>query len=307
MIWFAGVTGRPSAIDHRIAEHLAGQRLDRRGHGGGEEHRLAARRQLLQDPAHVGQEAHVEHPVGLVDHQDLDAAQRRVGRAHVVEQTAGRRDDHVDAPPEGLLLRPHADAAEDRRRRRARVAPELPEVLLDLRGQLARGSQDERARRALGLVRQTMKDRQGEGRGLAAAGHGRRDEVTAFEGRRDRLFLDRGRLRRSRGRRRRAAVSCGVGRQRKAMNLVLCRTGVFLFGRTGIRRDAAVRRGSLSGARRSGVSHIAARKSNGAAWLTARRPCQILACQPRPQPPRKSLAGFPCALLGAGGEVERDK
>ena len=178
-----------------FVEHLAGERLDRRGHRRGEEHRLAARGQLLEDPAHVGQEAHVEHPVGLVDHQDLDAAQRRVRRAHVVEQTAGCGDDHVDAPAEGLLLRPHAEAAEDRRRRRARVASELPDVLLDLRGQLARGRQDEGPGHALGLVRQAMQDRQGEGRGLAAAGHRRRDEVTSLDGRRDRLFLDRGRLR----------------------------------------------------------------------------------------------------------------
>ena len=44
--------------------------------------------QVAQDPADVGQEAHVEHPVGLVEHQVLDAGELRVGRAEVVEQPA---------------------------------------------------------------------------------------------------------------------------------------------------------------------------------------------------------------------------
>ena len=38
-----------------------------------------------------------------------------VARAHVIEQPSRRRDDDVDAALERVLLRPHADAAEDRR------------------------------------------------------------------------------------------------------------------------------------------------------------------------------------------------
>jgi hypothetical protein len=32
-------------------------------------------RQHPHDPAHVGQEAHVEHAVGLVEHEDLDVVE----------------------------------------------------------------------------------------------------------------------------------------------------------------------------------------------------------------------------------------
>ena len=44
-------------------------------------------------------------------------ASRAYGWREVVEQAARRRDDDVHAAPEGVLLRPHADAAEHRRRR----------------------------------------------------------------------------------------------------------------------------------------------------------------------------------------------
>ena len=73
------------------------------------------RRKVLQDPADVRQEPHVEHPVRFVEDEDLEPLELRVGEAEVVEQTAGRRDEDVDAGAEGVLLRAHADAAEDRR------------------------------------------------------------------------------------------------------------------------------------------------------------------------------------------------
>ena len=72
-------------------------------------------RQVAQHPADVGEEAHVEHPVGLVEHEVLEAGQLRVRVPEVIEQPAGRRDDHVDAAAERVLLRAHADAAEHRR------------------------------------------------------------------------------------------------------------------------------------------------------------------------------------------------
>ena len=72
---------------------------------------------MAQHAPDVGQESHVEHAVGFVEHEVLEAGELRVRRAEMIEQTAGRADDHVDAAAERVLLRPHADAAEDRRRR----------------------------------------------------------------------------------------------------------------------------------------------------------------------------------------------
>ena len=145
----------------------------------------------MQDALDVGQEAHVEHAVGLVEHEHLQARERRGGVAEVVEQPARRRHDHVDARAQRVLLRSHADAAEHRGARDGRVHRELREVRVDLRGQLARGCQDQRPRGAPGLRHEPMQDRQSEGRGLAAAGGGAGQDIVALQPGRDRLQLDR--------------------------------------------------------------------------------------------------------------------
>ena len=77
--------------------------------------------EMPQDGADVGEESHVEHPIRLVEDQDLQVLELRVRLAEVVEEPPGRCDDHVDAAPERVLLRPHADAAEDRRAGERRV------------------------------------------------------------------------------------------------------------------------------------------------------------------------------------------
>ncbi len=53
--------------------------------------------QQLDDPLDVGQEAHVEHPVGLVEDEDLDLAEVGDLLADEVEQAARRGDEDLDA------------------------------------------------------------------------------------------------------------------------------------------------------------------------------------------------------------------
>ena len=52
----------------------------------------------------VGDEAHVEHAVGLVEHEDLDARKVDVALAVMVEQPAGRGDQDVDAALAAVLV-----------------------------------------------------------------------------------------------------------------------------------------------------------------------------------------------------------
>jgi hypothetical protein len=58
----------------RIAQHLRGQRGDLARHGGREQQRLAVGRDLGDDRPDVVNETHVEHAVGLVEHQHLHPA-----------------------------------------------------------------------------------------------------------------------------------------------------------------------------------------------------------------------------------------
>jgi hypothetical protein len=121
----------------------------------------------------------------------VEALEPCVRRPEVIEQPSRRRDDHVDAAPERVLLRAVADAAEHRRAGHGRVHAEILQVLENLRGQFARGREHERARGAPGLVDQVVQNRQQKRRGLAAARLGAGKQIAACERRRNCVGLNR--------------------------------------------------------------------------------------------------------------------
>ena len=65
---------------HRVVQRVAGDAHDLRRHRRREEQVLALAREHGQDALHVGQEAHVEHAVGLVEDEHLDACERSQSR-----------------------------------------------------------------------------------------------------------------------------------------------------------------------------------------------------------------------------------
>ena len=145
---------------------------------------------MAKDTADVGQEAHVEHAIRFVEHQILKAAEPRVRRTEMVEQTAGRPDDDVDAAAKRVLLRPHADAAEYSGSSDGRVHREIVEVAEDLGRELAGRRQNERPRDAAALVDQALEDGQQERGRLAASSHCRREKVASVERGRNRIGLN---------------------------------------------------------------------------------------------------------------------
>ena len=103
-----------------VDRHLGGvvqqgvhQPLHLGGHGGGEEKSLLLGGQPAKDAAHVVDEAHVQHPVGLVQHEDLQPGQVDELLAVEVAQAAGggHQDVHALFQPLHLGSLPHA--AED--------------------------------------------------------------------------------------------------------------------------------------------------------------------------------------------------
>ena len=148
---------------------------------------------MAQHPPDVRQKPHVEHAIGFVEDEVLQPAELGVRHGEMVEQAAGRGDDDVDAAAEGVLLRTHADAAEDGRGGHRRVHGKVVQVLDDLRRQLASRRQHERARGAARLVDQPMQNRQQERRRLAAAGRRACEQVAAGQRERNRVGLNRGR------------------------------------------------------------------------------------------------------------------
>ena len=63
----------------RVLQHLAAELGDVLRHGGREHQRLPLRRELRHDLPDVADEAHVEHAVGFVEHEHLDAARVEPG------------------------------------------------------------------------------------------------------------------------------------------------------------------------------------------------------------------------------------
>ncbi len=177
---------------HRVVQELLGDAPDFRRHGCGEEQRLAGERNELADALDVGDEAHVEHAVGFVDDEKLDAAEQQPAALEMVEQAAGRRDQHVDAARELGILIVERDAADHQRDIELVVDAVFDEAFFDLRGEFAGRLEDQRARhaRAGAALLQHGQHRQHEGRRLAGAGLRDAEHVAPGEHVGDGLILD---------------------------------------------------------------------------------------------------------------------
>ena len=213
---FAALDGQPL----RILQQLVGQVANVVRDGGGEAHGLALGRQHFGNAEHILGEAHVQHPVGLVEHQHPQARQINLAVFQLVDQTAGRGHQHfirhgqcpclmeVRGPPGD------ADGAGARQQPRQRVAGAR-----DLLGQLAGGREHQHGRTegracrtaplaplatvvlvivarimALGstllrIQRHALQGRQQEGCRLAGTGGRRGDQVVAGQQHRNGLRL----------------------------------------------------------------------------------------------------------------------
>ena len=100
-------------------------------------------------------EAHVEHAVGLVEHEDGDLVEPDVALVAKVEQASGRGDQDIDAGLQRLHLVMLVDAAEDDGGAQGQPASVSGEALGDLAGELAGRRQDQRMRGA-GRARQPL-------------------------------------------------------------------------------------------------------------------------------------------------------
>ena len=117
-------------VVHELPGELEHPERERRG----EEVRLPLLRwrQTPQDEAEVGDEPHVEHPVGLVDDEDLDAPRRPDVLLEIVDQPARRAHEQIAARRECLALLGVVDTAVDREGPERREPSEQPRVGLDL-------------------------------------------------------------------------------------------------------------------------------------------------------------------------------
>ena len=144
----AVVAARATSIRTGLCRKASVEPGDFRRHGRREEQRLPGEGHELADALDVGDEAHVEHTVGLVDDEDLDAGEQQLAALEEVEQAARRRDQHVGAAHDLGFLVAEGDAADQQRDIELVVDAIFGEALLDLGREFAGGFENERARHA---------------------------------------------------------------------------------------------------------------------------------------------------------------
>ena len=94
-----GPDGLALGVDHQAdgtVEPETDEGIDARGHGSGEEHRLAGAGDGCQNLVELIGESVVQHAVRFVEHEDLERVDGEVGGvAHVIDESAGSGDDDV--------------------------------------------------------------------------------------------------------------------------------------------------------------------------------------------------------------------
>ena len=178
------------SIVDRILQVAIGDPAHLLGHGGREQGRLAAAGRLRQDPLDVLDEAHAQHLVGFVQHDQLQRGQVQRAAPQVVHDAPRRADHDLHAAAQALQLFLDRLPAVDRQHAHgAEPAGVGVQGLGHLDGQLARGGQDQRLHRA-GVGVELLQDGQRKGGRLAGAGRRLADHVAPGEQQRDRLALD---------------------------------------------------------------------------------------------------------------------
>ncbi|MDQ0437607.1 cellobiose-specific phosphotransferase system component IIA [Kaistia dalseonensis] len=207
----------------RILQELARQLRDLGRHGGREQERLPILRQQRHDLHHVTDETHVEHAVRLVEDEMGHLVEAHDARLQVIEQTARRGDENVDALFERADLRLMADAAKDERVTNAEELRVFAQFSIDLDGQFARRRKNESTNtlrlEAVGTTRKMLEKWQAEGRRLARSGLRYAEHVATFEKGGDCLRLDWRRLNQA-GHVKRTQERFGKGQIREIVQLI---------------------------------------------------------------------------------------
>uniref|UniRef100_A0A182TCZ2 Uncharacterized protein n=1 Tax=Anopheles melas TaxID=34690 RepID=A0A182TCZ2_9DIPT len=138
---------------HVLAEEVTRQTLHLLGPGGGPHKNLTIRPDVIEDLADLRLEAHVQHAIGLVQHQVRYPLQGRGAGLEEIDQPTGRGDHDLDAAAQIRRLGSLARTTEQARVANVRRRAELGRDLLDLLRQLAGRGQHEHQRSAHGRVR----------------------------------------------------------------------------------------------------------------------------------------------------------
>src|ERR1035437_7480296 len=157
-----------------------------------EERRRARFRSRRENRVEVFRESHIEHLVGLVEDERAEASEGERLPVDVIERAPRGRDDDVDSALERPELRLHRGSPVDRKYPDVHLPAVLVHGLRKLHCELPGRHEDEgrRGDSPFGRRRHPVEDRKRERGGLPGARGSLREDVVAFDERRDRRALD---------------------------------------------------------------------------------------------------------------------
>lgn len=181
---------------HGVFQQTARQLFDIAGHGRGEEHVLALRRQPGCDLADGVDEAKIEHLIDFVEHEVFHAIELHGVLGHQIYQATGRCDQYIEAAAGFRLLLVNRRTADCQRCANIQSTAKIVDLLKALGRQFAgrgkhkcpRGALDDRCR----FGRQPLQQWQRKRRRLATARLGKPDQVATGQQWRYRLRLNGG-------------------------------------------------------------------------------------------------------------------
>ena len=176
----------------RVLQELIGDPGNLGRHGGRENQGLAGEGRELEDTFDIGDEPHIQHPVGLIHHHDFNCRQHQLAAFEMIQKPPGCGNQDIDATINQAVLVLEADATNQERHREFLEFRIGFEILGHLGGQFPRRCKHQRTRHprpgpALGQMRD---HRQGKGRGLPGPGLGNTQNIPPLKGNGNGLFLN---------------------------------------------------------------------------------------------------------------------
>src|SRR5439155_12549269 len=121
----------------RRAQDVLRQVPDRLGHSSGEQQGLALRRHVTYNPTDIGEKAHIEEPVCLVEYQHFKMGQVDCPLTNVVEEATRASHSNVDPGAQLLHLRLHTHTTVEGDLAQGRVLSQGPSDGMDLLSKFA--------------------------------------------------------------------------------------------------------------------------------------------------------------------------
>lgn len=196
------IGGLPGGLDADfggVVKDFAGQLCRMAGESGGEKEGLALSWQFGDNGADIGQEAHIEHAIGLIEDEVFDLIETQFALAEEVEEATWGGDEDIKAFAESFDLWMKADAAVDGTDAGVLILSIFPEAGGDLAGEFAGGGEDKDAKsfgdRFGGIFLEPLENGQGKGCCFAGTRLGASEHVATALDERDCLRLNgRGRV-----------------------------------------------------------------------------------------------------------------